>query len=59
MRVTAFKSAIEEVLFDPRYAAAARTLGQQVADEAERSPVVEELERLAGCRCATTDRAAA
>jgi len=51
---TAFKSAIEEVLSDPRYAAAARSLGHKVAIEVEHSPVIEELERLAGCRGATT-----
>ena len=55
----AFKSAIEEVLSDPGYAVAARTLGRQVADEVEQSPVVEELERLASCRCGTTDLKAA
>ena len=55
----AFKSAIEQVLSDPSYAAAARTLGRQVADEVEQSPVVEELERLASCRCRTTDLKAA
>jgi hypothetical protein len=46
-------------LSDPGYAAAAGELGRRVADEVERSPVVEELERLAGCRCGTADLKAA
>lgn len=55
----AFRSAIEELLSDPAYAAAARELGDRVADEVERSPVVEELERLAGCCCAAANLEAA
>ena len=55
----AFRSTIEELLSDPGYATAANALGAQVAEEAERSPVVEELEVLASCRCRTPDRVAA
>jgi hypothetical protein len=55
----AFTSAVEELLSDPSYAAAAASLGQKIADEVHRSPVVEELERLATCRCGTSDLEAA
>lgn len=55
----AFRSAIETLLSDPAYAAAAGDLGRHVADEVERSPVVAELERLAGCRRATAGLKAA
>jgi UDP:flavonoid glycosyltransferase YjiC (YdhE family) len=46
----AFKAAIEAVLSDPAYAAAARRLGRKVAAEARNSPVVAILEELAGAR---------
>lgn len=42
-----YRAAIEYLLAEPRYAAAARALGARVADEVSNSPVVEELERLA------------
>ena len=43
-----FRQAIEDLLADSRYAAAARRLGRKVRDEKDHSPIVEELERLAG-----------
>ena len=49
---TAFRRAIEALLTNPRYAAAARTLGAAVRREVETSPVVAELEALAACHCA-------
>jgi UDP:flavonoid glycosyltransferase YjiC (YdhE family) len=42
-----YRAAIEYLLADPRYAAAAQALGERVADEVHNSPVVEALERLA------------
>jgi MGT family glycosyltransferase len=42
-----FRTAIEDLLADPRYAEAARTLGGKVAREVQDSPVAAELERLA------------
>jgi MGT family glycosyltransferase len=51
-----FRAAIEYMLAEPRYADAARALGERVAREVRNSPVVEELERLAAGRC---DREAA
>jgi UDP:flavonoid glycosyltransferase YjiC (YdhE family) len=54
-----FRSAIEAVLSNPAYAAAAAELGRKVAAEMRESPVVEELEQLAACRCRETDREAA
>jgi MGT family glycosyltransferase len=54
-----FSSAIEAILANPDYAAAATELGGKVAAETRDSPVVEELEQIAACRCATTDREAA
>jgi MGT family glycosyltransferase len=54
-----FRSAIEKLLSNPGYAAAARKLGRKVAAEAEQSSVVDELEQLVGCRCHTADREAA
>ena len=44
-----FRTAIEYLLADPRYAEAARTLGGKVAREVMESPVATELERLAAC----------
>lgn len=55
----AFRSAIQELLGNPAYAAGARELGSRVADEVARSSVVEELEELAACRCADLARQAA
>ena len=55
----AFRSAIAALLTDRGYAAAADDLGRQVADEVERSPVVEELEALASRRCGAAGLAAA
>ena len=55
----AFMAAIETLLGDPAYAAAAAELGARVADEIARSPVAEELERLALCRCENAERVAA
>ena len=46
-----FRGAISQVLSEPRFAAAARALGDRVAEEAERSPVVHELEQIASCSC--------
>jgi MGT family glycosyltransferase len=54
-----FRSAIEALLSDPRYAAGAEALGRRVADETEHSPVVEELESLAAGSCEATDLEAA
>lgn len=54
-----FRSAIEAVLSEPSFAAAAARLGRQVAEEVERSPVVEELEGLARGGRAEDGRAAA
>lgn len=54
----AFRSAIAALLTDRGYAAAADDLGRQVADEVERSPVVEELEALASRRCGAAGLAA-
>jgi len=42
-----FAEAIRRLLTEPGFAAAARALGDLVAEEAENSPVVEELERIA------------
>ena len=42
-----FRTAIEYILADPRYAEAARALGERVAEDVDKSPVAEELERLA------------
>jgi len=44
----AIRSAIDTILSDPAYAAAAARLGSQVAEDVRRSPVVDELELLAG-----------
>ena len=55
----AFRSAITTLLTDRGYAVAADDLGRQVADEVERSPVVEELEALASRRCGAAGLAAA
>lgn len=44
-----FRTAIEYILAGPRYAEAARALGERVAADVEQSPVAEELERLAAC----------
>ena len=57
--VAAFRAAIDTLLSDPAYAAAASELGRCVADEVERSPVATELERLAGCRRASAGLKAA
>jgi UDP:flavonoid glycosyltransferase YjiC (YdhE family) len=46
-----FRTAIEYMLADPRYAEAARALGERVAAEVRESPVVEELERFATGGC--------
>jgi Flp pilus assembly CpaE family ATPase len=46
------------MLSDSAYAAAAAALGRRVAEEAENSPAVEELERMASCRCRTAELAA-
>lgn len=54
-----FRSAIEAILSDPGYAAAAGELGRKVADEVRHSPVIEELEPLARCRCTHADLQAA
>ncbi len=54
-----FRSAIEAVLANPAYAAAAAELGRKVAAEMRESPVVGELEQLAACRCGESDRQAA
>ncbi|MGQ0588157.1 MAG: glycosyltransferase, partial [Sphingosinicella sp.] len=54
-----FRAAIETLLGDPGYAAAAAELGGRVADEIARSPVAEELERIALCGCGSAKRAAA
>jgi MGT family glycosyltransferase len=42
-----FRAAIERLLDDPAFAAAASALGAKVAEEAEQSRLIEELERLA------------
>ena len=42
-----YRAAIEYLLADPRYAAAAQAFGARVADEVRNSPVVEVLERFA------------
>ena len=42
-----FRTAIEYMLANARYADAARALGERVADDVYNSPVAEELERLA------------
>ena len=55
----AFRSAIEAVLGNPDYGAAAAELGGKVAAEMRDSPVVEELERLAACGCGAAEREAA
>jgi UDP:flavonoid glycosyltransferase YjiC (YdhE family) len=47
--VTALRAAIRRLLEEPAFAAAARTLGAQVAREAAKSPVAEVLERLSSC----------
>ena len=44
-----FRAAIEYMLEDPRFAEAARALGERVADDMRNSPVVAELERLCPC----------
>jgi len=44
----AFAGAIGELLADGSYAAAAQTLGRQIRAEADHSPIIEELEQLAG-----------
>jgi MGT family glycosyltransferase len=54
----AFRSAIADMLSDSAYAAAAAALGRRVAEEAENSPAVEELERMASCHCRTAELAA-
>jgi UDP:flavonoid glycosyltransferase YjiC (YdhE family) len=43
-----FRTAIEYMLADVRYAEAARTLGDKIGREVQDSPVAAELERLAG-----------
>jgi MGT family glycosyltransferase len=43
----AFGAAIADILADPAYAQAARTLGERVADDVRNSPVLAELEALA------------
>lgn len=55
----AFRSAIEAVLENPDYAAAAAELGGKVAAEMRDSPVAEELERLAARGCPAAEREAA
>lgn len=45
--VEAIRAAIAALLSDPRFARAADAFGAQVADEIERSPVIEELEGIA------------
>lgn len=55
----AFTEAVEEVLGNPAYAAAAVDLGAKVAREAEESPVVSELEALALPPCYTNGLKAA
>ncbi len=55
----AFRSAIEDLLSDRRYASAAEKLGRRVAYEAEHSPVAEELENLAAGGCEANDLEAA
>jgi UDP:flavonoid glycosyltransferase YjiC (YdhE family) len=52
-----YRAAIEYLLADPRYAAAARTLGERVAGEVNNSPVVDELERLAARGCGRLEAA--
>ena len=54
----AFQAAIERLLGEPGFAAAARALGAQVAEEAASSPVVVTLERMAGRECSVPARAA-
>ena len=56
--VEAIRAAIAALLSDPRFARAAAALGAQVADEIERSPVVEELESLARATAGAELRAA-
>lgn len=51
--------ALRRLLDEPSFGLAASALGILVAGEAEMSPIVEELESLAGCRCGRTERAAA
>lgn len=51
-----FRSAIETLLRNSAYRTGAEALGRRVADEAENSPVVRELEELAGCGCAFANR---
>jgi UDP:flavonoid glycosyltransferase YjiC (YdhE family) len=54
-----FSAAIRQVLSDPAFGAAARALGDRVAADAEHSPVVEELERIASCSSASRSLQAA
>lgn len=54
-----FSAAIRQVLSDPGFGAAARALGDRVAADAEHSPVVEELERIASCASASPSLQAA
>ncbi|HYD13858.1 MAG TPA: glycosyltransferase [Allosphingosinicella sp.] len=53
----AFRGAIESVLADPGYAAAAAALGARVAEEVEKSTVAETLECLAVRGCARLEAA--
>lgn len=55
-RADAFRAAINQLLSDTSYRSAAEDLGGKIGKEVERSPVVEELELLARCRCAADAR---
>ena len=54
----AFRAAIERLLGEAGFAAAARALGSQVANDAANSPVVDTLERIVSCERSRTARAA-
>jgi UDP:flavonoid glycosyltransferase YjiC (YdhE family) len=54
-----FSAAIRQMLSDPGFGAAAKALGDGVAADAEHSPVVAELERIASCASASRSRQAA
>ena len=44
-----FESVMRKLLTEPGFATAAQALGDRIADEAENSPVAEELEQIASC----------
>jgi UDP:flavonoid glycosyltransferase YjiC (YdhE family) len=56
--IAAFRAAIEAVLTDPAYTLAADRLGRQIAEDVRNSPVVTELEELAGGMVGNDRRAA-